>query len=112
MAEVKLYVVQGDGAPDWQFTVKRDGVVVNLTTASKVELKIHSTVTGLITNVVDDCVVTDAANGVVTYDLKAADIAEPGVYLGDLVITWSATQPETDPDYVVIYVRPKAGTVS
>lgn len=113
MAEVKLHITQGDSAPDWQFTVKRDGAVVNLTGATKVELKLHSTVDGSITNSADDdCTIDTPTSGLVTYNLKTTDTPHAGVFLGDLVVTFSPTQVETDPDYVVIYARPKAGTIS
>jgi len=117
MSVVYIDLVEDDTGPDLQFTVKRNDVVVDLSTADKVELKIFSSVTALVTNNVeatdDDCTIeSPATGGIVTYAINSTDFPVPGVYLGDLVITWDSGQVETQPDYVYIHVRPKAGTVS
>lgn len=116
MAEVTFDLVELDSAPNPQFTVKRDGAVVDLTnpSVSTVELNIHSTVTGQNTNTpsTNDCIITTPASGVVTYNLAASDIPHPGVYLCDLVLNYANGEIETQPDYVIFYVRPKVGSIS
>lgn len=110
---IDLYMVEDDTAPDRVFTIKRDGVVVNLTGAT-VALILRDTSTQLITNTGHQaCIVNvDPTTGIVTYSFATGDVGTANVHLGDLQITYSDGKIETEYDYICIHVRPKAGTVS
>lgn len=116
MADIDLYMVAGDTGPDRVLVVKRDGVAIDLT-GSDVKLIIEDTSTKLVTNAGhQDTVIaspqTGDNKGVVTYTFEDPDVATPNVHLGQFQVTYTGGQVETDFDYIVIHVRPKAGTVS
>ena len=114
MSVLTLHMVEDDTAPVREFTIERDdGTIVDLTTATNVKAVIYDSVNFATTNTGhQSCTIEDAINGVVSYRFHAGDITDPVVYFMDLVITYASGDVETNPQYIDIQVRPKAGTVS
>lgn len=110
---IEINMVQGDTAPNRQFTVTRDGVVVDISNAT-IKLIIVDTSTGLVTN--EDhqnaTIIEPASNGTVQYDFQAGDLTSPSVHFGDLQVIYEDSEIETNYDRVMIHVRPKVTTVS
>lgn len=108
----EINMVEGDTAPDRTFTITRGGTAVNLTGAT-VKLVLVDTGSGLVTNAAHQpCSIITAASGIVQYSFLAGDIASANVHFGDIVVTYSNSQIETDFDRIIIHVRPKVTTVS
>lgn len=94
---VKIY--KTDTAPSITFTITRlDGTIVNLTGAT-VRFKIQDPVTGILTNsnTTNLCTITNAAQGVCTYAWNNTDLPDPGTYSANLVIYYTATDPQGQP---------------
>lgn len=109
MASVKIKRVQGDTAPDWEFSLARpDGSVPDLSGAT-VKFIIESP-TGTVTNTDhQECTVTDEAAGEGYYQFVDGDLSEDGTYTCDLEITYANGEVETAPQPIQIVARPQAG---
>jgi hypothetical protein len=84
-----LKVVQLNTAPPYEITCDRDdGTLINLTNCT-VTLKLYlgSTQTNSATGH-DACTITDAAGGIVTWQPQTGDLPSPGLYKGDVKITY------------------------
>lgn len=103
MAKKTINTVAGNTAPVLTLTAERDDVVLNLTgctvdliiTKSKVQTNTGHT----------GCVITDAANGVVTYARRAGDTAVSGSYPCDMKVTYSDLTFEILYDILVLKCR-------
>lgn len=107
MADQKIiYRVQNDTGPDEQFTITRDGAVLNIT-GYTVKFGIKSLLTGTITNAAHQtCTITDAANGVCKYRFVVGDLPDAGGdYECDLQLTDAAGLVETHYDKLRIKTR-------
>lgn len=97
--------VVGNWAPNMVFTVKRNGVVIDVTNCT-VELAIRSEYTGETTNTGHQgCTLTTAASGIVTYVPNVADTPHEGRYIGDVKITYPDTSVERINEQLLIIAR-------
>lgn len=104
MATVTLKITEQNTTPPFDVTCKRDGVVINLTTASLVELIISKN--GVQTNAGHEaCTVTDAANGVVEYVPEATDLVGAAKFTCDVEITYNNGKNEVLYDQLKIKTR-------
>ena len=107
MASVNM--VQNNTAPSLPFTIKRAGVLVDLTGAS-VKFLIHDNGTNARTNdAANACVLgTPTTGGTCTYNFNATDLPDATSYNCDLQITYPSGKIETSFDIVVINARAAA----
>lgn len=89
-----ITVYTNDTGPTMKFSLaKSDGSgALNLAGATvKCLLRLQGSTVNLYTGSSTDCTITDAPNGVVSYNLPSA-ITDPGFYTGQLAITFSGGQ--------------------
>lgn len=97
----------GNTSPSIQVVVKRNGVVIDLTSATNVDLAIRRESTGLTTNTGhQSCTITTAASGIVTYTPQAGDFSFEGRYLGDVKVTFSGGGIEHIYELLLVLARP------
>lgn len=105
-----LIVKEGNLTPDVQITVyDADGAVVDLTSATVLFTMVSASGLATATTITDGAVVlTDAANGVVTYIWQATDTDIPGKYLGEFHVTPNTGDPYNVPTsgYIDIEIEP------
>lgn len=94
MADLPTLVFkEGEARSGVQFTIKQDGSAINLSTAT-LTMSVRNKVTDAST-IFDksdsDFDKTDAADGIVTVNFSAADLASPGTYVADIKIAFSVT---------------------
>lgn len=91
-----LKSVESNTAPAFEITCERDdGTVIDLT-GNTVTMKLYRR--GVQTNTTsghDTCTVTDATNGVITWQPKTGDLPSSGTYKGDVKITYGDGTIET-----------------
>ena len=105
MAVQKINIVEDNTAPSILLTLKRDGVVIDLT-GTTVDLIIAKGST--ITNAANqDCTLVTPTSGTVQYDIGAADFATPGSYKADVEITYADASVERLYDQLSLKVRRK-----
>lgn len=104
---VIIQATVGNLAPSYAFTLKRNGTIINLATATSVVMNIINPRTDAITGSGVSCVVLDAANGLVQYSPLAAHFPTGGRYWGEFKITYSGALPETLNKYVDFVIRNK-----
>lgn len=102
MAVTILKIVEDNTSPALSITCKRDGVVINLT-GSTVVLIIARGAT--ITNAGGACTLTDATNGVISYQPVVTDFPLPGKYKGDVKITYPSGGVEVIYEQLLWQVR-------
>lgn len=85
-----------DTRPSLSATLKRDGVAIDLTTATSVKIILKPQGGG--SNVIGTCVVVTPASGIIRYDWIAADTAVAGTYDCEFEINWGAGNKETVPN--------------
>lgn len=100
-----IFTVDDNSSPNLVITLQRDNTAINLTGAT-VKLYIHNERTGEQTNTGhEDCTLTTAASGIVTYPVVAGDFPSAGRYLGDAKITYSGGGVERVNERVTIVAR-------
>lgn len=88
MARANFFIVQNNTAPAYEITCQRDGVDIDLSSAT-VELILQEKSSGDITNVGHQtCTVTDATGGVISYAAESTDFPNKGRYVGDIKVTY------------------------
>lgn len=103
MAQIYRTVV-GNDSPDIVFTCQRNGTAINLTGAT-VTLAITNERTGSVTNAVQTCSITTAAQGIVTYTPAVADFPSEGRYIGDVKIVHISGKTEKLYELLLILAR-------
>lgn len=99
MAIRTIKTVEDNTAPPILLTLKREGVVIDVTGAT-VELIIARGST--ITNTGhQECTVVTPTSGLVQYDPQAGDFSSPGTYKADVKVTYA------DSSYEVLYEQLK-----
>lgn len=105
---VQLNIVEDNTAPDIVITIQRAGNTIDLTGAT---VKLILSLNGTITNTGhQDCIMTDAEEGIVTYTIQAADFQTAGDYLADVKITYQDNTVEIVRDQLSINARAKLGS--
>lgn len=101
-------LVANDTRPRLNFTLKQNGVAINLTGAvvkfyfkkqGSDELKIDGR----------SCTVSDASNGEGFLSWQSGDLDTPGVYYGEFEITFSDTKIQTCKEKIKFKIRPEIG---
>lgn len=78
----------GDTSPERDITLKRNGAVIDLTTADSVDLIISKELTDTVTNSANQgCAITSPSQGGITYSPVATDFPDEGRYTGQAKIT-------------------------
>src|SRR3990167_95700 len=90
MATPNFKIVEDNTAPDYVITCTRDGTAIDLTTASAIVLIIQRKSDSTITQAGKAATITTAASGIITYRADATDFPSAGLYVADIVITWSS----------------------
>jgi hypothetical protein len=111
VADVQM--VRGDTRPYLDFVVrKEDGTVADLTGSTQVFRirRLHETTV----RIARSCVIQDAPNGRTRFMWQATDwdsgkLDAPGVYEGELEITWADGTVSTVVDLIKIIVREQVG---
>lgn len=98
-------VVVGNLSPSYEFTLKRDSAVINLTGAISVVMNIKNAQTGAVTGTGLALVITGLSTGKVLYSPLAAHFPSEGRYWGEVKITHSGSLPETLYKYVDFVAR-------
>lgn len=107
MSEPLLWV-EDNTSPNIELTLQRNGADISLASANKVELIIANDQTKAITNTShQSTTITDAANGVVSYEPQAGDFPSAGRYNCDAKITYNSGRYEILYDQLVVIVRAK-----
>lgn len=102
---VKLTV--GNLSPSYEFTLKRDGTVINLTGALSAVMNIKNAQTGVVTGTGVVLTITGLLTGKVLYQPLAAHFSSEGRYWGEIKITHSGSLPETLHKYIDFVARDK-----
>jgi hypothetical protein len=79
-------IVQGDVGTLFEATVFENGSIVNLSTASSVEVVIKLRAK----RITKQCTITDAVNGKVQFTLDGADTQEDGNYSYQMTVTFAS----------------------
>lgn len=87
---VNFRIVEDNTAPDYVITCTRDGDAIDLSSASAVTLIIKNKSSGTITQAGKAATITTAASGIITYRADATDFPSAGIYVADIVVTWSS----------------------
>jgi len=88
-----IQLIQNDTRPRLTYTVKQNGVAVNITGAT-VKFKFRKI--GASTNIFSrTCTLSDPTNGVCYVDWIAGDLDEVGDYEGEVEVTFSGGQVQT-----------------
>ena len=90
-----FYIGQNDTAQDYVKTLSNSAGAVDLTGAT-VQLRLRNPATGAVT--VGACTLTDATNGVVTYEWQPSDTAIAGQFDAKFVVTFPSAQIGTYPN--------------
>jgi hypothetical protein len=104
MAQVYRTVV-GNTAPNLVITLKRNGTVIDLTSATSVKLAIRYENNNTTTNTSQACAITTPASGIVTYTPLAGDFPREGRYLGDALIAFAGGASEHVAEILVVIAR-------
>lgn len=100
--------VEGNTAPSFLISIKRDGKVVKLFNSPTVSLEIKKPSTGDQTNAGhEQCTIIDADLGQVRYTPQPDDFDTFGRYLGTAFVMWAGALEERFFTQVTIVVRPK-----
>ena len=99
-----VYITQNDTGPALLPTlVDEDGVVVNLTGVSDADVRFHmidpSSSSTKVDNNTDTSVLSPATDGKVQYLWQAADTDTPGLFDGEIQVTFPGGQIITFPNY-------------
>jgi len=88
-----LVFKEGEARSGVQFTIKQGGSAIDLSTATlAMSIREKVTDTSTIFDKSDsDFDKTDAADGIVTVNFSAANLATPGTYVADIKVRFSAT---------------------
>lgn len=101
----KINIVEDNTAPAILLTLKRDGVVIDVSGCTvKLIIARGSTITNADNQ---ECTLSAPASGVVSYSIGAADFASPGTYNADVEITYAPGVVERLYDQLKIKVRKK-----
>jgi hypothetical protein len=104
----KLELVENDNKPSYTFTVTdEDDVAIDLT-GSTVNFYFKKMGAAALKNAGHTaCVGVDLPNGIVRYDWANDDLDTPGLYEGELEVTYADTTVQTIIDTWQIRVRPE-----
>lgn len=104
MSNVIVLTVQGNTAPAFQVTLKRNGTVINLVGAT-VKLSIMDAQTREVTNAGhQSATLVDAANGVIGYTPQIGDFND-GRHFGKAIVTYTGGAIEQLHEVVQIIAR-------
>jgi hypothetical protein len=98
MALTTFTIKQNDRLPNLRATLNNATGVLDLSTASSVKLLMRGPLPAQTVKVNAACTVTDAVNGVVTYEWAAADTDTSGLYQAEFQVTWPGTKYQTIPN--------------
>ena len=103
----QVFYVQGSTKPSLQVTLlDQDGNIVDLSSTT-VTFSLIDAITGSLVINSGSCTV-DASAGTVTYDWSATDLENPGKYIGEFKITYTADSTvHTVYDLIEVDVRKK-----
>lgn len=105
----KLLIVEENTAPDIVVTLQRDGVAIDLTTASTVDLSLSFN--GTIVNTGHTaCSIDSPTTGGISYSPQTDDFANPGTYKAEAKITYGDGSIERIHESFNIQARTKIGT--
>lgn len=85
---VNFKITEDNTAPAYSITCKRDGVVIDLTTATSVVLIIQRKSDKVITQAGGSATVTSTTGGVISYAALASDFPSSGTYVADIKVTY------------------------
>lgn len=102
---VVILLVAGNLSPSYEFTLKRDSTVINLTGATAVVMNIKNAQTGTVTATAVALTITGLLTGKVLYSPLAAHFPSEGRYWGEIKITHSGGNTETLHKYVDFVAR-------
>lgn len=102
---VIISLVSGNLAPTYQFTLERNGVVVDLTGISTATLNIKRAKDDTVTATAYSCATSGDTNGLVNYAPLAAHFPSAGRYWGEVKIIHPGTLPEIFNNYINFVVR-------
>jgi hypothetical protein len=105
---MEYYTVVGNENPSLEIQLKRDNVIIDLTTATNVDLILKNARTQAIVNTGrQTCNITQPASGIVEYDQETGDFTESGTYIGDVEVTYSDTEKERLYQQLIVFARDK-----
>jgi hypothetical protein len=101
MARIRL--VQGDTKPRLNFTVKQDGVVVDITGAT-VRFKFRKF--GSSSNIFSrSCTIVNGALGTCYVDFQAGDLVDSGIHVGEIEVTYADSSIQSSKTLIEFDVR-------
>lgn len=86
---INFRITEDNTAPSYAITCTRAGAVLDLSTATSVELIIKNKGTGVITQAGKAATITSATTGVISYEAESTDFPSAGKYVADIKVTYS-----------------------